>query len=53
MLEMAKDAAGKLQVLQGPSSHERSGLLHREATRASLPIAARVAERAEEGRPEP
>jgi len=41
---MMKEASGSEHVAQpGPSSHERSGDVQREATSASLPIAAFVA----------
>ena len=49
-----KKASLRVHCLQpGPSSHERSGDVQREATSASLPIAALVACRAEEGTPLP
>lgn len=52
-LEIAKEAAGKLHVLQLPSSHEVSAELQREATSASLPIEALVAVSALAGSPLP
>ena len=52
-LEMAKEAEGRLQVRQLPSSQLRSGLDQRDATKASFPIADRVPASAPSGRPEP
>ena len=51
---MMKEADGREHSLQlGPSSHERSGEVQREATRASLPIEPSVACSAGCGRPFP
>ena len=51
--EIVKEAEDNEHELQGPSSHERSGELHSDATRASLPIEAFVACIALRGTPLP
>ena len=53
-LEMVNEALLRSHTLQlGPSSHDRSGELHSDATSASLPIAALVAAIAAGGMPLP
>ena len=51
--EIVKEAEYNEHELQGPSSHERSLLLHNDATSISLPMLADVALSAAAGRPLP